>query len=331
MSTTLSTLEKLAIYVTGTYKLPKTSMLHVGPPLDWQDAEKLAAHLLGTANAHPQQLPNTTGFSEAQLYDTYAPYVQRHGSKAAQDALAAGEQVIVGLRITTNTRANQGRGVYDDRIAVIWQEFPKAQTPLMTATHGKPVLTPVNFVTPPAPPQPVKRGMDFIANTEPSAQYEDHTETKQIKSKKSGKMITVKVVDKILDSDGKEVKFRKVEGEDVNKDGRKDLSRLVPGTYTFHRSYSKPLHSFVLRGDDAQRVQRDVNHDGEFTAADVWHTDSGDTVIETGNFAILIHPGHATNTDSAGCQTIPLAQFRKFAAALKRTQSQFLYVLVTVK
>ncbi len=331
MSSNLTVLEKLGIYVTGTYRLPKTSMLHVPPPLDWQDAEKLAAHLQGSGHAQPQELPKTNGFSEAQLFDTYAAYVRGHGSRAAQDALAAGEQVIVGLRITTNTRANHGLGIYDDRMALIWQDVPKAQSPV-TALSAKPAFIPASFQ---APATAVKHGLDFRANTEPSAQYEDPGKQFSCK-RKPGKVVTPQVASKITDLDGKEIQLRKREGRDTNGDGRYDLGRLVEGTYAFHIDPKRPIYlrHEVLRPVGTETVQRDTNHDGWFTKDDIWHTKDGDTIIETrggDEIAILIHYGGEKNTWSAGCQTLPPAEHKRFFHALKRPQPHYYYVLVTVR
>ena len=113
---------------------------------------------------------------------------------------------------------------------------------------------------------------------------------------------------KIIGPDGQDVLTKrpeKWEGNDVNHDGRKDLGRLVPGTYKFHFGEGKHAHYEYLRGDAKQVVQRDLNHDGYFTSQDVWRTDAGDTVIETGNFAILFHAADIRNTWSAACETIP--------------------------
>ena len=129
-----------------------------------------------------------------------------------------------------------------------------------------------------------------------------------------------------------------------------DLSRVIQndayGTYRLGRSalftaggpplaeqeLNTPADTLghVLRGDDHQRVIRDVNHDGEFTLADAWQTDKGETLVQSGNFAILIHPGSVSNTFSGGCQTMAAPDFHRFFAALKSRQAHFLYVLVSI-
>lgn len=96
------------------------------------------------SHIQPPKLPDTKGMSESQLYDVYAKYVESNGSDEAKTALKNGDQVIIALRMVTNTRENQGKGVYDDRIVVVWQDLKPAR----------------------------KHAGEFIANTEPSAQYE---------------------------------------------------------------------------------------------------------------------------------------------------------------
>jgi peptidoglycan hydrolase-like protein with peptidoglycan-binding domain len=89
-------------------------------------------------------LPNLSGKSEADKYDFYVKCIEAGiGGKAAALAdLSKGQRVILGIRVITNTRANQGGGVYDDRIVVLWN-------------NG------------------TKNVREFVANTEPSSRYED--------------------------------------------------------------------------------------------------------------------------------------------------------------
>ncbi len=92
----------------------------------------------------PGQLPDTAGLSEAQRYDLYAAQVQHFGDAGVQADLAAGRRVILSLRNDTDTRINQGRGQYDDRMVVLWQ-----------GADGS------------------KHAVELRANTDPSGQYED--------------------------------------------------------------------------------------------------------------------------------------------------------------
>ncbi len=78
-----------------------------------------------TAPANPSVgggLPDTTGMSEAERYDVYADYINEHGNEQAQQALANGDRVILGLRNDTDMDANGGNGRYDDRIVVLWRD-----------------------------------------------------------------------------------------------------------------------------------------------------------------------------------------------------------------
>ena len=314
-----SILERANGYISGTFSLiaPTISLKPLSLDFNHNRQNSLCKHVKVAVRPH---LPNTMGLKEYQLYDTYANFVERYGSKEAQDALRDGKQVIVGLRIETNTRVNQGKGLYDDRLAIIWQETRHG------VQHG---CLPSHLQR----QQIVKHGVDFTANTEPSAYYEQPTtHIKQVLSKKTGKMIQVKVADKIIGPDGKEVisnRKHKWEGRDANKDGRLDLGMLVPGTYSFYQGDN--FHGkAALRPLGQQTVARDINHDGLFTKDDIWHTDQGDTVIETGNFGILIHKGGPDNTWSAGCQTLPPIEHARFFRTLKK-QSNYYYVLVTLR
>jgi LysM repeat protein len=92
----------------------------------------------------PGRLPDTAGLNEAQRYDLYAAQVQQFGDAGAQADLAAGRRVIVALRQDTSTRANEGRGVYDDRMVVLWRDADGT-----------------------------RHAVELAANTDPSGQYED--------------------------------------------------------------------------------------------------------------------------------------------------------------
>jgi LysM repeat protein len=89
-------------------------------------------------------MPKTNGMTETQKYDLYAPYFARYGVKLAETALKT--RVILGLRVTSSTKVNQGQGEYNDRIIVAWQN-----------DDGGKCLK------------------EFEANTEPSARYEDES------------------------------------------------------------------------------------------------------------------------------------------------------------
>lgn len=97
---------------------------------------------VASASSTPRTgMPNTSGLNEAGKYDLYSQFFMRYGVNLA--ALEAGQRALLGLRVTTITKANGGAGVYDDRVVVAWRE-----------TNG------------------TKRVKEFVANTDPSARYE---------------------------------------------------------------------------------------------------------------------------------------------------------------
>jgi LysM repeat protein len=96
----------------------------------------------GVASTSGGRIPDTANMTQAQKFDVYAGYINEFGSSAAQNDLAAGRRVILGLRHDTPTSSNSGNGTYDDRIIVMWQD-----------SSGKHV-------------------QEFRGNTEGSAQYD---------------------------------------------------------------------------------------------------------------------------------------------------------------
>lgn len=89
----------------------------------------------------PIGMPNTSGISEADRYDHYAPYFARFGVKLGE--MEADRRTILGLKVTSSTKVNRGQGEYNDKVVVTWQN-----------TDGG------------------KHAREFEANTEPSARYE---------------------------------------------------------------------------------------------------------------------------------------------------------------
>ena len=71
------------------------------------------------AGSNPPALPDTTTLTDAQKYDVYSSIVDVRGNQAAQDALANGDRVILGLRNENVTTVNNGQGAYDDRLVVL--------------------------------------------------------------------------------------------------------------------------------------------------------------------------------------------------------------------
>ncbi|MGQ9898520.1 MAG: LysM peptidoglycan-binding domain-containing protein [Acidobacteriota bacterium] len=98
----------------------------------------------GPATPPSRGLPRTEGMTNAQKFALYSSYIERQGSAQAKADLAAGRTVILGLRVSTNTRANNGQGIYDDRIVTL-RKLPNGQFQVT----------------------------ELRANTEPGSQYED--------------------------------------------------------------------------------------------------------------------------------------------------------------
>lgn len=237
-------------------------------------------------------LPNTKDWPDEKKYDFYAKYVELHGTSDAKKALADGKQVILALRIPTNTRTNQGQGIFDDRMVLLWIDSEKK-----------------------------KHAEEFSANTEPSAQYEQRTTA-------------------IKDPTGKVVKASKVVvGNDPNKDGRLDAGELAPGTYKYkdNGGFFPGRTTRYLAACDDQVALRDTNHDGLFDFGDCWDSGLKDpeglkilTNKESGNFGMHIHTGANDNTWSAGCQTLPTADYTAFFNCLQK-QTEYYYVLFEMR
>lgn len=90
------------------------------------------------------QMQSLPGMSEASRYDLCTQWIAsaKANPQPALKDLAAGKRVVLGLRKTTNTQANHGRGIYDDLFVVLWKDSTSQHAPT------------------------------FVGNTEPSAVYE---------------------------------------------------------------------------------------------------------------------------------------------------------------
>ena len=259
------------------------------------------------------------GLSAAQSYDIYASMVAVRGTQASRDALERGDRVILGLRQENSTLATMddartrtdesrnpsGKGVYDDRLVVLWKDANGAG-------HLHQALR---------------------ANTEPTAIYDHHAGS-------NGRRL---YADGGIDQHQRAASpgyegvrsVRKIEGDDVNGDGLRDLGRMAEGTYEMegarHAWPGRPgVTSFSLRPtlaavrDGQQQVERDSNADGYFTATDV----NGPHPL---NQSFKIHLGSRGSTDSAGCQTIHVDDGEAFLAAVRGTpgQTRWQYVLTS--
>jgi hypothetical protein len=115
-----------------------------------------------------------------------------------------------------------------------------------------------------------KRVREFASNTEPAARYQGR------------------------------------EGEDVNRDGRKDLGRMMPGYYEYKYEKGNPRHGDVLRPTQDMIVARDTNQDGWFN----------DNQFGNARTSMLFHKGNRNDTASAGCQTMRPDDFKQFMETL---------------
>ncbi|AEL06168.1 XVIPCD domain-containing protein [Xanthomonas campestris pv. raphani] len=267
--------------------------------------------------------------SDRQKYDVYASIAQARGNTAADQSLATpGQRVILGLRqenstldamvdsahptqraadnpATARDESRGGSGVYNDRLVVLWKD-----------ADGTPHVVESNR-----------------ANTEPTAQYDHHAGNTGARPLGEGGRENRR----FDPSPGFEsiTRPRKIEGDDVNADGVRDLGRLHDGTIEMQRAqHPNPLLAGTL--DDALRpsqaavtagremVQRDSNADGWFDQTDVNGTqDLNDT--------FKIHRGSRGSTDSAGCQTIHADDYDAFMDAVQGNpaQTRWQYVLTS--
>jgi hypothetical protein len=114
-------------------------------------------------------------------------------------------------------------------------------------------------------------------------------------------------------------------GEDVDGDGRLDLGRIPQGIHYFHKGTSQKFGR-VLRPVNGVRVERDANHDGNFSEADLSASDNPEALLRKD---FLFYAGLPDRTGSAGGQTLHPDAFDGFWEALG-DQQEFHYVLVQV-
>jgi len=118
---------------------------------------------------------------------------------------------------------------------------------------------------------------------------------------------------------------KKKYGPDLNGDGKRELGRLVPGTYHYSLQKGTFLNGVYFRARDVQTAERDINQDGDFDLED------GPRRIDTttAGRSMLVHRGGSEGvaTWSSGCQTIPKNRYSAFLSALEG-QKQFSYILI---
>lgn len=118
-------------------------------------------------------------------------------------------------------------------------------------------------------------------------------------------------------------KAAKGSSTDLDGDGRKDLGRLVPGTYHYELQPGSFLGAQYWRARNVQEAVRDLNHDGLFIVG------TGADIIDKAGAgrSMLIHQGGDGGTWSAGCQTIPKSRFGEFMGTLGG-QKTLSYILI---
>lgn len=95
-------------------------------------------------------------------------------------------------------------------------------------------------------------------------------------------------------------------GDDADEDGDLDLGRIPEGYYEYSTGSFSTLGK-VLRPKLTMKSVRDINEDGRFSPHEP-ATSAGKS--------ILFHAGNTSDTGSAGCQTLPPNDFKKFWADL---------------
>lgn len=261
--------------------------------------------------ARTAEEPNElAGLTDAQKHHVYASMVEVRGNEAARaDLLRDNHAVLLGLRRETSTLSSPGNGragtgVYDDQMIVLGR-----------AADGS------------------ERIFIALASTEPTAQYSHQAGNDGNRFFSDGR----RERRVIAPAAGYEaVRWRKIEGEDVNSDAMRDLGRLAEGTIEMFKTEHTNPRSVGTRDAfrpspeqmtrTADMVQRDTNGDGYFTPADPFG-------VQPLNDSFKIHSGSFHNTDSAGCQTVHPADYREFLAATTRNpaQTRWQYVLTSTE
>ena len=261
--------------------------------LDWRARALLNAHPEGRAlllqqtvdKSSAPMLPQLPFLAPRLAHDFYGSLAFERGSDAAKKAFITGETLLVGLRRESSTLWNNGRGSYDDHIAVL-------------RGRGR-----------------TRSARVFPICTEPGAQYSQRS------TPKGAGRVDARYVN---------VRHRKADGVDINKDGIKDIGRLAAGTYEYFEKTGGFLGSRAFQVKTTQVVERDTNGDGRFTRDDPSRIDR-----RGAGTTMYIHRGGAigekgSNTWSAGCQTVPLNVYPDFLSALGSSR-QFFYVLINAR
>jgi hypothetical protein len=236
-----------------------------------------------------------------QRYDVYASIVETRGNDAAREDLRNGNRVILGLRTETSTLASATRENPTERQA------DNPATRQDESSRGTGVYDDRIVVL-------GRRDQNQLwqfdqASTEPTAQYSERAANGEYPG----------------------VRPRTTWGIDANGDGISDAGRMREGTIEMMPSTHPnpgPLSFAMMPSPQAvasgrNGIERDVNGDGLFNAAD------GNQRLTNLDQSFKIHEGSYGSTDSAGCQTLRAEQFEEFAAAARGNpgQNRWQYVL----
>jgi hypothetical protein len=279
------------------------------------DLVRAAASLdrLNTA-VGPPRFPTETdvaALTATQRYDVYASIIETRGNDAARQSLRDGDRVILGMRQENSTVDSATRDP-PGQVAADNPNTPVDESRRGTGVYDDRVVV-LGRRTPAGGGDPEVWQFNH-SNTEPTAQYDAHAQPRDRQEPYT------------------HVQRRRVEGEDVNGDGVRDLGRLREGTVemlaTTHPRPGGGRDDFSLRPTPEavaaapQGVQRDTNADGRFDGNDV-------NGLQPLNNTFKIPRGSLGNTDSAGCQTIRGADYDGFVDAVRGNpgQTRWQYVL----
>lgn len=287
----------------GGEALDRTRAEMQGNPALANSPELAAANRVDRADGPPRTPTQAEvgALTPQQRYDVYASIVETRGNDAAREDLRNGNRVILGLRTETSTLASATRENPTERQA------DNPATPRNESSRGTGVYDDTMVVL-------GRRDQNQVwqfnqANTEPTAQYSQRA----------------------ANGEYPDVNARRTMGVDANRDGILDPGRMSQGTYemvgTTHPNPGPndfslmPSNNAVRNG--ANMIERDVNGDGLFNAAD------GQRRTTNLDQSFKIHEGSYGNTDSAGCQTIRGEQFDGFTDAVRGNpgQTRWQYVL----
>lgn len=185
--------------------------------------------------ARPPRMPaasETAGMSQAQQYDVYGSIIALRGDAPARDAMTTQDRVILGLRDENRTTEARGRGVYDDRIVVLWKDAEGSR-------HAR----------------------EFNqATTEPTAQYDGHAKT-------TPRSPGFENVASRTKTEGEDVNGDRVKDLGRLAEGTTEMRATTHPRHGHPDEFAlRPSQAAITAG--AARVERDSNGDGWFDARD---------------------------------------------------------------